>query len=57
MTTAVIGTGFIGRAFANAGIPTVFGSRDPGDSPTEITVAEAGAVGHGRQLAFRTLTR
>jgi predicted dinucleotide-binding enzyme len=36
MTTAVIGTGFIGgtlgRAFAKAGIPTVFGSRRPGDA-------------------------
>jgi predicted dinucleotide-binding enzyme len=33
MSTAVIGTGFIGgtlgRAFARAGLPTVFGSRDP----------------------------
>lgn len=36
MTTAVIGTGFIGgtlgRAFAKAGIPTVFGSRHPEDT-------------------------
>ncbi len=35
MTIAVIGTGFIGgtlgRAFARAGHPTVFGSRRPGD--------------------------
>jgi 8-hydroxy-5-deazaflavin:NADPH oxidoreductase len=35
MTVAVIGTGFIGgtlgRAFARAGLPTVFGSRHPGD--------------------------
>lgn len=35
MTTAVIGTGFIGgtlgRAFARAGIPTVFGSRRPAE--------------------------
>lgn len=45
MTTAVIGTGFIGgtlgRAFATAGIPTVFGSRHPDDT----TVAgESGAT-------------
>jgi predicted dinucleotide-binding enzyme len=43
MTTAVIGTGFIGgtlgRAFAAAGIPTVFGSRNPDD------VAVAGDTG------------
>ncbi|TDQ01083.1 NADPH-dependent F420 reductase [Labedaea rhizosphaerae] len=36
MTTAVIGTGFIGgtlgRAFAKAGLPTVFGSRHPEDT-------------------------
>ena len=35
MTIAVIGAGFIGgtlgRAFARAGLPTVFGSRHPGD--------------------------
>jgi 8-hydroxy-5-deazaflavin:NADPH oxidoreductase len=35
VTTAVIGTGFIGgtlgRAFARAGLPTVFGSRNPTD--------------------------
>jgi predicted dinucleotide-binding enzyme len=43
MTTAVIGTGNIGgtlgRAFARAGIPTVFGSRHPsGDS---VAIADA----------------
>ena len=36
MTIAVIGTGFIGgtlgRAFADAGLPTVFGSRHPDDT-------------------------
>jgi len=52
MTVAVIGTGFIGgtlgRAFARAGQPTVFGSRNPaadtvaGDSgATMATVADA----------------
>jgi predicted dinucleotide-binding enzyme len=52
MTTAVIGTGFIGgtlgRAFAAAGIPTVFGSRHPDDksvagdgSATVATIADA----------------
>ena len=50
MTTAVIGTGFIGgtlgRAFARAGLPTVFGSRHPaedsaaGDAPV-VPVADA----------------
>jgi predicted dinucleotide-binding enzyme len=47
MTTAVIGTGFVGgtlgRAFAAAGIPTVFGSRHPDDKSvagdTSATVA------------------
>lgn len=44
MTTAVIGTGFIGgtlgRAFARAGIPTVFGSRKPEDDQVS---ADSGA--------------
>ncbi|HEX5120536.1 MAG TPA: NAD(P)-binding domain-containing protein [Pseudonocardiaceae bacterium] len=45
MTTAVIGTGFIGgtlgRAFARAGLPTVFGSRTPG---TDTTAQDSGAT-------------
>src|SRR4051794_30972927 len=51
MTTAVIGTGFVGgtlgRAFARAGIPTVFGSRHPdedaagGSGARTASVAEA----------------
>ena len=45
MTVAVIGTGFIGgtlgRAFARAGIPTVFGSRRPDD--VEVA-ADSGAT-------------
>ncbi len=44
MTTAVIGTGFIGgtlgRAFARAGVPTVFGSRHPAD---DGVAADSGA--------------
>jgi predicted dinucleotide-binding enzyme len=44
MTIAVIGTGFIGgtlgRAFARAGLPTVFGSRHPDDRPA---AADSGA--------------
>ncbi|GAA5023467.1 NADPH-dependent F420 reductase [Kitasatospora paranensis] len=45
MITAVIGTGFIGgtlgRAFARAGHPTVFGSRHPG---TDGVAADSGAT-------------
>jgi predicted dinucleotide-binding enzyme len=51
MTTAVIGTGFIGgtlgRAFARAGLPTVFGVRDrrgddaAGDSGARVDTVEA----------------
>lgn len=45
MTTAVIGTGFIGgilgRAFARAGLPTVFGSRTP---ETDTTSQDSGAT-------------
>lgn len=45
MTNAVIGTGFIGgtlgRAFARAGLPTVFGSRHPADDPV---AGESGAT-------------
>jgi len=44
MTIAVIGTGFIGgtlgRAFARAGLPTVFGSRHPDDTSV---AADSGA--------------
>jgi 8-hydroxy-5-deazaflavin:NADPH oxidoreductase len=44
VTTAVIGTGFIGgtigRAFARAGLPTVFGSRHPAD---EDVAGDSGA--------------
>jgi predicted dinucleotide-binding enzyme len=44
VTTAVIGTGFIGgtigRAFARAGLPTVFGSRHPAD---DAVAGEGGA--------------
>jgi 8-hydroxy-5-deazaflavin:NADPH oxidoreductase len=44
MTIAVIGTGFIGgtlgRAFARAGLPTVFGSRHPAGDPV---AADSGA--------------
>jgi predicted dinucleotide-binding enzyme len=55
MTTAVIGTGFIGgtlgRAFAAAGIPTVFGSRRPedtsmaGDSGATVSTVEDAVAG------------
>ncbi|WP_052442965.1 NADPH-dependent F420 reductase [Streptacidiphilus neutrinimicus] len=45
MTVAVIGTGFIGgtlgRAFARAGLPTVFGSRTP---DTETAAQDSGAT-------------
>lgn len=45
--TAVIGSGFIGgtlgRAFAAAGVPTVFGSRRPGDGTVPVGDAIAGA--------------
>lgn len=45
MTVAVIGTGFIGgtlgRAFARAGYPTVFGSRTPA---TDTTAGDSGAT-------------
>jgi predicted dinucleotide-binding enzyme len=45
MTVAVIGTGFIGgtlgRAFARAGLPTVFGSRTP---DTDAVALDSGAT-------------
>ena len=47
MTVAVIGTGFIGgtlgRAFARAGHPTVFGSRDP-STDTATAAQDSGAT-------------
>ncbi|NGN62822.1 NAD(P)-binding domain-containing protein [Streptomyces sp. A7024] len=56
MTTAVIGTGFVGgtlgRAFARAGIPTVFGSRHPEDgSVAGSSGAEVVSVGAAVQSA------
>jgi 8-hydroxy-5-deazaflavin:NADPH oxidoreductase len=48
VTIAVIGTGFIGgtigRAFARAGHPTVFGSRHPSDSADNAVVEGSGAT-------------
>jgi 8-hydroxy-5-deazaflavin:NADPH oxidoreductase len=45
VTIAVIGTGFIGgtlgRAFARAGLPTVFGSRHPAD---DLVAGDSGAT-------------
>ncbi|MFE0464713.1 NADPH-dependent F420 reductase [Kitasatospora sp. NPDC058965] len=54
MSTAVIGTGFIGgtlgRAFARAGHPTVFGSRTP-DTDTTAQDSGAGTAGIADAIA------